>query len=84
MKAVLGEKERFYIFAPLISGNRASIYAAEFGYICQNRKTLSCSGDTKYKKRLNLGGWDKGRLRSYILQIQIFHSSCLLHFSMLR
>ena len=51
MKAMLSEKEIFCIFALLISGNRASIYAADFGYKCQSiRKALSYSGDTKYKK----------------------------------
>ena len=53
MKAMLGEKKRFYILAQQISGDRGYIYASDSGHY-NIRKTLSCSGDTK---KLNLGGW---------------------------
>ena len=45
-------------------------------------KLLICFEDTT---KLNLGGWGgtKEGLSSYILQIQLFHSPCLLHFSTL-
>ena len=63
IKAMLGEKERFYIFAQQISGNRACIYVSDFGHKCYNiRKTLSSSGGTQ---KIQVGGlgWDKGRFK---------------------
>ena len=60
---MLGEKERFYIFAQQISGNRACINVSDFGHKCYNiRKTLSSSGGTQ---KIQVGGlgWDKGRFK---------------------
>ena len=61
IKAMLDEKKRFYIIAQQISGNRACIYALDFGN-SNIRKTLSCSGDTK-KSQLGGLGWDKVRFK---------------------
>ena len=73
---MLGEKERFYILGQ-------QIYMLQILGTSVKIVGNLCSGDTK---KLNLGDWGgpKEGLSYYILQIQLFHSPSLLHFSTLQ